>query len=52
MQRIMATAKFANAPVVLENVNWGAAEREQLKRNSSTETFPYLVTPDGNLSEA
>jgi glutathione S-transferase len=48
----MAVAKFCNAPVTLENVNWGAAQRDQLKNNSSTNTFPYLVTPDGNLSEA
>lgn len=48
----MAVAKFANAPVELENVNWGAAERANLKSNTTTGTFPYLVTKDGNLSEA
>jgi elongation factor 1-gamma len=52
VQRILAVAKFANAPVELENVNWGAPQREELRKNASTGTFPYLVTPNGVLSEA
>ena len=48
----MAVAKYANAPVVLENTNWGAPERETLKNNSKTATFPYLETPHGVISEA
>ena len=48
----MAVAKYANAPVVLENVNWGAAERDELRKNTTTGTFPYLETPNGVLSEA
>ena len=48
----MAVAKFANAPVVLENVVWGAPEREQLKQKTTTGTFPYLETPEGVISEA
>merc|ERR1712032_1384052 len=52
VQRIMAVAKYANAPVVLESVNWGAPEREQLKNNTKTGTFPYLETPNGTISES
>ena len=47
----MAVAKYANAPIVLENVNWGAPERETLKNNTKTGTFPYLETPEGTISE-
>merc|ERR1711957_1103546 len=52
VQRILAVAKYANAPVVLENTNWGSSERDTLKQNTKTGTFPYLVTPHGNISEA
>jgi len=48
----MAVAAFANASVTLENVNWGAPEREELKKSTTTGTFPYLETPNGVLSEA
>jgi len=51
VQRIMAVVKYANAPIVLENVNWGAPERETLKNNTQTGTFPYLETPNGTISE-
>ena len=47
----MAAAQFANAPVQNTNVVWGAPEREQLKKNTVTGTFPYLETPEGNLAE-
>lgn len=49
---MIATAKFANAPVELENVNWGDKSRAELRKNSQTGTFPYLHTPHGVLSEA
>ena len=52
VQRILAAAKFSNAPITVENINWGDSQREVLKRNSFTSTFPYLHTPNGILSES
>jgi len=42
----------SNAPVTLENINWGDPKREELKVNSPTGTFPYLQTPGGVISES
>jgi elongation factor 1-gamma len=50
-QSVLAIAKFANAPVTLDNINWGDAKREELKKNSPTATFPYLETSQGVISE-
>jgi elongation factor 1-gamma len=47
----MAASKFANAPVEMQNVVWGAPEREELRKKTVTGTFPYLETSEGNLAE-
>jgi glutathione S-transferase len=36
----------------MENVKWGAPQRDELKKKSSTESFPFLETKEGVVSEA
>lgn len=53
VMRVLAAARFAGAPVKLENVNWGDEERRnQLRTKSSTQTFPYLQTTEGTISQS
>jgi len=51
--RVLAAARFAGAPVKLENVNWGDEEkRNKLRSNNVTQTFPYLKTSEGTISQS
>ena len=51
--RVLAAARFAGAPVNVENVVWGDEEkRSKLKTNNTTQTFPYLKTTQGTISES
>lgn len=51
--RVLAAAHFAGAPVKLENVNWGDEDkRSKLRTQTGTQTFPFLKTSEGNISES
>lgn len=52
VQRVISAAKFAGAPVVLENIHWNNSAREHLKLHSETQTFPYIETNHGTISES
>ena len=53
VQEVLHVVEAANAPVVLENVDWKDKDtRATLVTKSPTGTFPYLETEDGVLSES
>lgn len=53
VMRVLAAGHFANAPMKLENVNWGDEEkRSQLRTKNATQTFPYLQTSEGTISQS
>ena len=48
----MFAAKYAGAPVTLDNLNWSAQEeRKELKSSIPTGTFPFLTTSEGVIAE-
>jgi len=52
VQEVLHVIELAKAPVELQNYEWEDPEREKLKPNSPTLTFPYLEGPEGILSES
>ena len=53
VQEVLLTVEFAKAPITLENVEWGDAEkRKELVKKTPTGTFPYLEVEQGVISES
>ena len=53
VQEVLHVIEAAKAPVELQNVDWDDEEtRKTLVTKSPTETFPYLETEEGVLSES
>ena len=53
VQEVLHVIEAAKAPVELQNVDWDDEEtRKTLATKSPTETFPYLETEEGVLSES
>ena len=53
VQEVLHVIEAAKAPVELQNVDWEDTEaRKTLVTKSPTETFPYLETEEGVLSES